>query len=86
MFTDLDQRKKMTNVFRTLLKNFSNSLYSYFMQWKLECGRHNDMLKRVKMLILRHYKGQLNAGFVRWKRQGDLTKFYDMSILVEQSG
>lgn len=76
----------MTNVFRTLLKNFSNSLYSYFMQWKLEVGRHNDMMKRVKMLILRHYKSQLNEGFVRWKRHGDLTRFYDMSVLVEQGG
>ena len=76
----------MTNVFRTLLKNFSNSLYSYFMQWKLEVGRNNDMMKRVKMLIIRNYKSQLNEGFVRWKRRGDLSRLYEMSLLVEQGG
>lgn len=85
-FGELDHRKKMTNVFRTLLKNFSNSLYSYFMQWKLEVGRYNDMMKRVKMLMIRSYKNKIGEAFVNWKRRGDMTRLYDMTIMVEKLG
>ena len=85
-FGELDHQKKMRNVFRTLLKNFSNSLYSYFMQWKLECGRYNDMMKRIKMLMIRAYKNKLGEAFVVWRRRGDMSRIYDMTIMVEKLG
>ncbi len=85
-FGELDHRKKMTNVFRTLLKNFSNSLYSYFMQWKLEVSRHHDMMKRIKMLMIRAYKNKLGEAYVIWRRRGDMSRIYDMTIMVEKLG
>ncbi len=84
-FGEMDQRKALGNVFRTLVKNFSNTLFSYFLKWRLEGLHHNEMMQRVKMLTIRSYKNQLASGFGLWKRKADRSRLMDITLALDMS-
>ena len=84
-FGEMEHRKQLTAVFHTLVKNFSNSLFSYFAQWRLETEHYKDMMQRVKMITIRSYKTQLTAAFSLWKRKSDKSRIADMTLAVDIS-
>lgn len=55
---------------KTVNEALSRVLYSYLKQWMKLSGHYkNNLMSRFGNRIVKNYYNNLNAGFVRWRRQ-----------------